>query len=322
MAKALEEKLARVGTLDASTVEGCEQLRKALGDKSNLVVAKVAKRILREKIAELAGELPGVFMRLMAGGTAADKGCMAKLEIAQAIYQLGAAMDGAEEALVAGVHHVQMGPTFGGMVDTAPELRGVCALGLVRMGYRDVMMELADLLADKEPQARIMAARAIAYAGVESGALLLRLKVLSGDPDTTVMAECFTALVQLTPAKALPLLERFLDRGDTDLAQEAAIAIASSRREEALGILCRHWEKDITRRESLLVPLAILRRPEAVEMLLSVIESGPEALALAATDAMGMYRSDATVAQRVLASAKSRGPAVQRAAVKALGDSD
>lgn len=322
MAKALEEKLARVGAMDASTAEGREHLRKALGDKSNLMVAKVAKRILRERIAELTGELPGVFMRLMAGGTAADKGCMAKLEVAQAIYQLGAGMDQAEEALVAGIHHVQPEPTFGGTVDTAAELRGVCALGLVRMGYRDVMLELADLLADKEPQARIMAARAIAYAGVESGALLLRLKVLSGDPGTTVMAECFTALVRLTPAKALPLLERFLERGNTDLAQEAAIAIASSKREEALGILCRHWETDITRRESLLVPLAILRRPEAVEMLLGVIQSGPEQLAIAATEAMGMYRSDAAVAARVLALAKSRGPAVQRAAAKALGESD
>ena len=49
-------------------------------------------------------------------------------------------------------------------MDTAAELRGVCALGLVRMGYRDVLVELADLLMDPEAQARMMAARSLAHA--------------------------------------------------------------------------------------------------------------------------------------------------------------
>lgn len=319
MAKALEEKLARVSAVDAATAEGREELRRALADKANLVVARAAKRVGKERIAELAGELPGVFMRLMRGGTAADRGCMAKQEIAQAIDELGVDGEDAQSVLLAGVRHVQEEPTFGGVVDTAAVLRGACALGLVRMGYRDVMIVLADLLADPEAQTRIMAARAIAYAGQESGALLLRLRILSGDKDATVMAECFAAIVQLTPGKALPLLERFLGGADADLAQEAAMAIATSKREEAMGILRRHWEQDVLGRESLLVPLAMLRRPEAVEILLEVISSGPESLASAAAEAMGMYRADAAVSERVMALAKGRGPAVQRAAAKAMG---
>ena len=319
MAKALEEKLARVAAADASAPEGREELRRALNDRANLVVARAAKRIGKEQINELAGGVPGVLMRLLAGGMAGDKGCLAKLELAQAIYQLGMDKADAQDPLLAGARYLQQEPTFGGTVDTAAELRGVCALGLVRIGYHDVMTVLADLLADPEPQTRIMAARAIAYAGQENGALLLRLKALSGDPDMSVIGECFTALVQLTPAKALPLLERFMNRGDADLAQEAAIAIGSSKREEALDILRRHWEQDITSRELLLTPLAMLRRPEAVEILLGVIERGPEALAIAAADAMGMYRSDAVVSERALALANGRSPSVQRAAGKAMG---
>lgn len=320
MAKALEEKLARVAAANASAPEGREELRRALSDRANLVVARAAKRIGKEKIGELAGELPGVLMHLLAGGMSADKGCMAKLEVAQAIYELGLDKMDAQDPLLAGARYVQQEPTFGGVVDTAAELRGACALGLVRIGYHDVMTVLADLLADPEQQTRIMAARAIAYAGQESGVLLLRLKALSGDRDMSVMGECFTALVQLTPAKALPLLERFLDRDDADLAQEAAIAIGSSKREEALDILRRHWDQNITSREWLLAPLAMLRRPEAVEILLGVIERGPEGLAIAAAEAMGMYRSDPIVRERVLTAAKARGPAVQRAAAKSMGE--
>lgn len=318
MAKALEEKLARVSAIDASTPQGREELRKALADKANLIVARAAKRIGREKITDLAADLPGVLLRLVSAGTAADKGCLAKQELAQAIYDLGPERD-AEDALLAGVRHVQEEPVMGGVVDTAAVLRGVCALGLVRMGHREVMTILADLLADPEPQARIMAARAIAYAGQESGALLLRLKIGSGDREATVMAECFTALVQLTPAKALPLLERFLGGVDTDLAQEAAMAIATSKREEALAILKRHWEEEMLGRETLLLPLAMLRRQEAVDLLLGVAERGPESLAASAVEAMGMYRSDAEVKARILAAVKGRGLAVQQAAAKAMG---
>jgi hypothetical protein len=319
MAKVLEEKLARVSAIDASTAVGRGELRKALADKAGLVVARAAKRIAKERVAELAGELPAVFTRLMRGGTAADKGCLAKQEVAQAIYELEVETGEAEEALLAGVRHVQEEPVLGGVVDTAAVLRGVCAMGLVRLGYRDVMTVLADLLGDPEQQTRIMAARAIGYAGQESGALLLRLKILSGDKDATVMAECFAALVQLTPAKALPLLERFLGRADDDLAQEAAMAIATSRREEAMAILKRHWDEDVLKRGSLLLPLAMLRRPEAVGVLLEVIGSGPEPLAAAAAEAMGMYRSDAAVSERVMVLARGRGQSVQRAAGKAMG---
>ena len=42
--------------------------------------------------------------------------------------------------------------SFGPPVDVAAELRGVCALGLVKIGYGDVLVELTDLLADVEPR--------------------------------------------------------------------------------------------------------------------------------------------------------------------------
>ncbi|WP_225852694.1 hypothetical protein, partial [Haemophilus parainfluenzae] len=92
------------------------------------------------------------------------------------------------------------------------KLRGTCALGLVRMNYPMVMVELADLLADPEPEARIAAARAVAYSEQEWGIALLRLRMKVGDTPT-VLGECLAALLQLAPADSLALARSFLEAG-------------------------------------------------------------------------------------------------------------
>ncbi|MBW4694187.1 MAG: hypothetical protein KME27_20785 [Lyngbya sp. HA4199-MV5] len=62
------------------------------------------------------------------------------------------------------------------------------------MNYPLVMVELADLLVDPEPEARIGAARAIAYTQNEQGVPLLRLRVKIGDT-SPVLSECLIALL-------------------------------------------------------------------------------------------------------------------------------
>ena len=123
------------------------ELPKYLANKSNIVVAKAADLARAAGVESLVPQLVAAFDRFMESPTKTDPTCAAKREIANALYELGAP---AQAVFLTGIRHVQKEAAWGPPVDTAAELRGLCALGLVRMGYRDVMTELADLLADGE----------------------------------------------------------------------------------------------------------------------------------------------------------------------------
>ena len=104
------------------------------------------------------------------------------------------------------MRHVQMEPGWGGSSDTAVELRAVCAMGLASTTYPNKLRELVNLLVDREWQARAGAVRAIAAVGSDAAALLLRFKALSGDKEPEVLSECFSGLLAIEGAEALPLV--------------------------------------------------------------------------------------------------------------------
>lgn len=307
----LEDKLAALAALDLSADAAIPVLRHALADKSNLLAGKAARLIGRGRLCSLATDLETAFRRFLVNSTT-DKGCQAKLPIAQCLYELGI---GSEETFLAGIRHVQLEPAFGEPIDTAAELRGVCAMGLVRIGYADILTELADLLMDAQRPTRVLAARAAAYTGSELAAPLLRMRILAGDADPEVLAECFIALLGLTPAKGLRLVASYLDHANEDLAAEAALAIAGARSPEAAECLLTHWDHhlDPATRQRLLLPLAMLRHPQALEKLLRVITDAPTAMACAAIEAMALYRNDETMRPRILAAAEGRDRAVTEA---------
>src|SRR5207237_5519130 len=183
------------------------------------------------KLAEFMDPLTKAFDRFMVDPATIDKGCSAKTSIAKALYELEAR---AETVFLTGIHHRQLEGVWGGSSDTAAELRGLCGLGLVRCNYRDVMIELGDLLMDPEPSCRIMAARAIAYSENDAGLPLLRMKVLGGDQNSDVIGECFTALLRLSPRKNVEFVARYMDDDDEDLRQLAILALGESRLPAAL----------------------------------------------------------------------------------------
>jgi HEAT repeat protein len=282
------------------------ELPKYLAHKSNLVVAKAADLARAAGVESLAPQLAGAFPRFMEAPAKADPTCAAKREIANALYELGASASG---VFLAGLHHVQKEAAWGKPVDTAAELRGLCALGLVRMGYPDVMVELVDLLADEEHQARIMAARAIAYAGRDEGALLLRLKILTGDREDVVVAECLLALGNLARTRALPFIRRYLEDSDPALAEAAAMALGEMRDAPALDVLLERWKRDRLpeSRETLALPIVLSRLPRSLDFLLAAVAGEPESVAAKAIEALGIYRNDAAVAANVRAAAEARG---------------
>ena len=70
-----------------------------------------------------------------------------------------------EDAYRAALRHVQREPVWGGSEDTAGPLRATAAFALVRMNPRDLVVLLADLLADPDKVARSGAAKALGALG-------------------------------------------------------------------------------------------------------------------------------------------------------------
>src|SRR5262249_32602724 len=148
------------------------------------------------ELAVLIPDLVAAFERLLVQPLRSDPSCAGKAAIADALYRIGAPEIG---VYVNGIRHVQLEPVWGGKADTALQLRGTCALALVRVHYPDYLVELADLLADREAPVRKMAAQALAYSENPAAVPLLRLKALVGDDDPQVLVEILAALLTIAP---------------------------------------------------------------------------------------------------------------------------
>src|SRR5438552_1091011 len=229
MAKAasIEDRLAELAILSKSpdTPEARKQLRGHLASKVSLVVARTAEIVAHLEEHEFVPELTAAFYRFMRDATKTDKGCAAKFAVIKAL--LAAECDD-DEIFRTGIRHVHLEPTWGGRADTAAPLRALCGLGLVQVGSPDAITELAALLADTEGDARIGAAAALGQCG-PTAAPLLRFKVLTGDAEPAVTAECFNALMVLSPSASFEFVARFVDPNYPSLYEHAALALSESR---------------------------------------------------------------------------------------------
>lgn len=296
----LEETLYLLNQIrdDPTTEFAIATLSGVLKSKYSVAIARAAKMVGEFAIAVLIPDLVAAFARMMVKPTETDQGCLAKKEIATALYRL----EYSEESLfLQGIRYVQMEPVWGGTEDTAANLRGTCALALVRMNYPEVMNELADLLADPKPEARVAAVKAIAYSENPQGVPLLRLYVRMGDQASQVLSECFIALLQLAPAQSLPLVASFLDAPDKQVCELAALALGESRLHEAFASLKSWWERTSSaelRRIGLLA-IAMMRDDEALAFVISVVASGRSMDAKDAIAALSIYQQDDELWQRV-----------------------
>jgi HEAT repeat protein len=297
--KKLEDLLANLSMVrdDPNAESSLVVLRQILKSQQSIAIAQAAKVIGEAEVRSLIPDLAAAFSQLMLNGAQTDPSCKAKQRIAEALYRL----DYAEESLfLQGIHHTQMEPVWGGSVDTAAALRGTCALGLVRMHYADVMSELADLLADKDAEARIGAIRAIAYTGNLQAVPLLRFKARTGDPDPQVLSECFTALLQLAPVPSLPLIAQSLN-STPEVSEMAALALGESRQPEAFEILRHWWERSNISELRLtgLLAIAMLRQDQALDFLIELVQRGKPRDREGAISALKMYQQDEALWQRV-----------------------
>lgn len=295
----IEDRLAELAAL-ADSVDSADtrkQLRKYLASKASPIVARAAQIIAKIENHDFEADLVQAFYRFLIDPIKTDKGCMAKCAVVKAL--LAADCDD-EELFRKGVRHVQLEPTWGGRADTAAPLRALCGLGLVQMGARDAMDELAVLLADKEADARIGAASALGYCGL-TATPLLRFKVLTGDGEAGVLAECLTSLMKISANDSFQFVAGFVDSQTPSLYEHAALTLAESRLPRMFELLRDKWTATFDRefKKNLLLPIAITRSEEAKDFILSIIEDGEIAMATAAINALRVFGGDETLRSRL-----------------------
>src|ERR1019366_1125816 len=226
-----ENALAALDEVPLHTPAGRKQLVKAFASRSNRVAAKAARITGEAQWSELMPDLVTAFDRLIAHGAEVDKGCVALSAMARALVALDCKD---HELFLKGMRHVQMEPVWGGSIDTAAELRGLCAMGLVGTRFPHKLRVFVDLLVDKEWQARAGAVRAITNEGSEAACLLLRLKILTGDQEPEVLADCFTGILSLDGSDAMPLVTSFAATAEPSLREAALLALGTSGRPDAV----------------------------------------------------------------------------------------
>ena len=305
----IEQALDRLSTLrsgGASSPDVAAELKRFLHHKSNLVVAKAAKTTGHLRSSQLISDLVAAFERLMSDAPKLDKGCAATTEIVSALYE----MDHLEpEVYLKAIHHVQFEGSFGPPVDVAARLRSVSALGPVRTRYPYALDEVVSLLVDSVPQARVGAVRALASNGGEAGTLLLKLKVLAGDDEPDVIAECFSGLLASPSERSLLFVAQYADADDPAIGEAALLAIGSSRHPAAFNLLKEKWERSAgsALRKTLLLALAITRSEAAIAFLISLLESGNAQTAKASLTALAIYRDNEKVRRSVEEAVSRRG---------------
>lgn len=305
--RSTEELLAELARLaeSGSDDELLSELRRALAGTNNIVIAKAARIAGRRSLAALGEAMAKAFARLMEDPAKKDKGCRALTDIAEA---LDALRSRDTSVFLQGIVHIQMEPVYGGQIDTAAMLRAKCALGVARLYHPEAALRLTHLLVDPEPQPRGAAARGLGYLGGEAAELLLRLKVLTGDEDTEVLGECFSALLAIEPERSVPFVTGYLQATDADIAETAALALGESGRDDSYQALMAHWESTIRSRDRarLVLPIALTKRPEARDFLLDVVRDAPIDLAKAAIDALRIFRWDEAFVDRLGKTASAR----------------
>lgn len=296
----IEDKLRRLTALRQETDPAAvaTALGRALDQKSSGLIAAKAADLTAElgqgdltetAVARLIEKMRSAFDRLMIQPVKRDKGCLGKTAIARALASLDVP---AQDLYIAGLRHVQLEPIWGGSVDTAAELRGHCALAMVRTHGPDAVLEVATLLADAERPTRLAAAEALGDSGDKAAEAVLRLKAVTGDEEPEVVGACFQSLLRLNPERSLDFVGQFLGHNEPAVAEAAALALGESRIEAAVPMIHESLEVtvDADIQRVLYLALALSRRENALEILVDEVADGPIGRARGALTALALHR--------------------------------
>lgn len=248
-------------------------VRKALAGRKGILAAKAAKIIARCGWKDLIPDLIASFGRFFENPIKTDPQCWAKTAIVEALAKFEA---DEPEIYTRGLRHVQMEPIWGGSADSAGPLRAQCAVALAQcrtISDLQVLLHLTDVLADADKTVRMAAANAVASIGRLEGALLLRLRVLSGEQEPEVLETLFSGMLHINRRENIPFVSRFLG-ADSEIAAEAALALGLTHDPEAFEVLRQKLPsvRDHEAFPAFFRAIALTRLPEAIELLIGMVE--------------------------------------------------
>jgi len=307
--KKLEERIEQLRQLGASTPDATviATLRKALADKSNLIVAAAAKTIAELHVSDLNRDLLAAFDRFFDDPVKTDPKCWGKTAIVKALTQLD--YDDSTP-FVRASRHIQMEPVYGGQEDAAPQLRANSYLALVQcrdLRRFQILGHLVDALSDPADPVRIEAVRALSQLGGDEAVLLLRLKARLGDRRPLIIGHAFDALLSLEHERAVAFVADYLDSAQEELRDEAALALGASRLQSAAKLLMKAWEEARSEifRATLLRAISSSRLPEAIEFLLGILKTGTARESAAAIEALKLHEHSAEIQAKIAAVKKA-----------------
>jgi len=310
MARKTEERISDLRQLRSASAEVAGPvLKKALQDKSNLIVAEAAKVIGELQRSALMPDLLAAFTRLFDDAAKVDPKCWGKTAILKALI----AMDYAESApFLRAAAHVQMEPVWGGQEDSAIHLRANGILALVQcadLTRGEILRHVIDAFADPSDTVRIEAIRTLEQMNGEEAAVLLRLKAYSGDKRSSVLGQVFDSLLALEKERGVEFVERFLKAPDPETRDEAALSLGASRLPRAVGKLIETW-KDCRSREfagTLLRALSSSRDEGALNFLLGLVREGVDRDSAAALEALAIHADSPEIRARTEEAKAERG---------------
>jgi HEAT repeat protein len=301
MTRKTEERIGELKQLRASAGTGVQPvLKKALQDRSNLVVAEAAKIAGDLHQVDLVPDLLAAFFRFFENPVKTDPKCWGKTAIVRALTVL----DYSEAApFLRASTHIQMEPVWGGQEDAAIHLRASAILALVQCDLTrpETFRHLVDALADPADTVRIEAVRALEQMNGVEPPLVLRLKAHSGDKRPPVMGQVFDSLLVLERERAVGFVARFLKSADPETCDEAALSLGGSRLPAAVKILIETWETSRSRDFSsvLLRALSSSREEAALSFLLKLLREGVSRDAAAALEALQLHSDSPEIRERV-----------------------
>jgi len=299
--KKTEERISELKRLRSGSPEAAESvLKKALQDKSNLVIAEAAKIIGELQRTNLLPELLAAFARLFEEPVKSDPKCWGKTAIIKALIALD---HGDSAAFLRSAGHIQMEPVYGGLEDSAVHLRANGILALVQcvdLTRGDILRRVVDALADPSDTVRIEATRTLEQMNGEEAAVLLRLKAYSGDKRSAVIGQVFDSLLMLEKDRVVDFVAGFLKSADPETRDEAALSLGASRLPAAVRKLIDVWKETRDREFSTVIlrALSSSRDESALGFLLGLVREGLSRDASAALEALDFHADSPEIRSR------------------------
>ena len=275
--RGFDEQMAALDGLKdrALDAEAVALIRKSLSHRNNFIVARAARLAEDNGLADLLPDLLAAYDRFFVNPEKTDPQCWAKNALSRALAKFECRD---KDVFLRGLRHHQLEPVWGGVSDTAGNLRAHCAHALIAcngLDNQELLVIFLDTLVDEDKTARLETVRALAQLGeIAVPVLRLRCMTKSSPPEEPeVLGQCFSALLAIERDAAIPFVARFLDAGD-DPAAEAAFALAETRGPAALAVLL-HRQKEFADEwfsGVLLSAIALTRLPEAIDFLVGLIE--------------------------------------------------